>query len=277
MVRQAGAVEPVRVGINDASTFTGFCAGHDSSTFRPVEVEEFTATQTQIGLFAYRPLCMEIFTKMGARQNASYVRTLDRGKPLSEQRRIQSMVDTHESGLALGMRDLAHHKREFDGVLRQGDVKGIAGYVVEFSDPPELLASGIVIPECDFHGQPLQDLMSSVVLDYVSFNLIPTEWGGAAIFSWLGEQPACDRLCASLDRLSDGEIPSAVVRFAFEFFENTCMSPAWWLGLSGDARASIRNRHLSGLQNIRPASCLQPDGVALVNWGVVSRKHVGGV
>ena len=134
MVRQAGAVEPVRVGINHASTFTGFCAGHDSSTFRPVEVEEFTATQTQIGLFAYRPLCMEIFTKMGVRQNASYIRTLDRGKPLSEQRRIQSLVDVHESGLALGMRDLAHHKREFDEVLRQGDVKGIAGYVVEFSD-----------------------------------------------------------------------------------------------------------------------------------------------
>jgi hypothetical protein len=120
--------------------------------------------------------------------------------------------------------------------------------------------------------------MSRATLDYVSFNLIPTERGGAAIFSWLGKQPACDRLCDSLEQLSDREIPNAVVRFAFEFLENTCMSPAWWIGLPADSKASIGTRHLSGGPlNPRSASCLVDDGVAMVDWKVVSRKRVGGV
>jgi len=59
------------------------------------------------------------------------------------------MVDAHEFGLDLGMRDLMHHKQVFDEVLRRVDVSAVNGYVVEFDRAPGLVVSGIVIPECD--------------------------------------------------------------------------------------------------------------------------------
>jgi len=72
-VKQSAAVEPVWTGINEATTFTGFCAGHDSKTFRPVETKEFAGTQEQVGLMAYRTICMEIFAKTGAMKSAAFV------------------------------------------------------------------------------------------------------------------------------------------------------------------------------------------------------------
>jgi len=117
--------------------------------------------------------------------------------------------------------------------------------------------------------------MSDEILDYVSFNLLPTDSGGVAIFSWLGKQPACNRLCDSLARLADEALPHALARFSFEFFENTCMSPTWWLGLPAKAKAAVTRRHLSGLKSLRRPDCLKDDGLAVVDWKVVSRKYVG--
>ena len=42
--------KPRRVGIGKASTFTGFCARHDDSTFAPVEKQAFSASQHQCSL-----------------------------------------------------------------------------------------------------------------------------------------------------------------------------------------------------------------------------------
>ena len=43
------------IGINDASTFWGFCQGHDSSTFAPLETRSFGPTDEQVFLLAFPP------------------------------------------------------------------------------------------------------------------------------------------------------------------------------------------------------------------------------
>jgi hypothetical protein len=62
------------------------------------------------------------------------------------------MADAHESGLDLGIRDLMHHKTAFDEALKKNDFSEIAGYVVHLADAPELLASGVTIPEYSSAG-----------------------------------------------------------------------------------------------------------------------------
>jgi hypothetical protein len=47
------------IGINQASTFNGFCKMHDEKTFEPIEKHPFQSTF----LLAYRALCREIFLK----------------------------------------------------------------------------------------------------------------------------------------------------------------------------------------------------------------------
>lgn len=52
-----------RIGVNSASTFTGFCHGHDSSTFAAIDQPITTLSEEQVFLLAYRTLCRELYTK----------------------------------------------------------------------------------------------------------------------------------------------------------------------------------------------------------------------
>ncbi len=85
-----GSLRLHRIGWREASTFTGFCAKHDSSTFEPLETAEFTATEEQCFLVGYRALCHEVYQKTGALRADSIIRQMvDRGLPLEMQMAAQ--------------------------------------------------------------------------------------------------------------------------------------------------------------------------------------------
>lgn len=55
--------EPKKIGINNASTFTGFCSFHDKNIFSPIENEEFKVTKANCFLVSYRAVAREAFVK----------------------------------------------------------------------------------------------------------------------------------------------------------------------------------------------------------------------
>ena len=61
------APPPKPRGIQNASTFTGFCARHDHDIFRPLETAPFTSTPEQCFLLAYRALARELYLKTNTR------------------------------------------------------------------------------------------------------------------------------------------------------------------------------------------------------------------
>jgi hypothetical protein len=86
LLKASGALRPELVGINQASTFTGFCSEHDRAIFAPLETMPFTATPEQCFLLCYRAVAREIFTKQaGASMAHQYGRVMDRGKPVAVQ------------------------------------------------------------------------------------------------------------------------------------------------------------------------------------------------
>lgn len=50
-----------RIGVHNASTFTGFCQTHDSSTFAAIDQPIASMTDEHIFLTAYRAICRELF------------------------------------------------------------------------------------------------------------------------------------------------------------------------------------------------------------------------
>jgi hypothetical protein len=133
-----------------------------------------------------------------------------------------------------------------------------------------------LLPEVDFLGNVLQTFGDAQLhLDLLGFSILPTETGGAFVFSWLGDQPACDALVKSLDRISADQLPSALTRFTFEFFENVALSPSWWEGLTSDARDSLNRRFVSGAIPFqeRQSGCLLPDGIEAVQWKVTRKSY----
>jgi hypothetical protein len=266
--------QPKLIGNREASTFTGFCGKHDSETFRAIEVNPFSGTQEQLALLAYRSVSMEIFAKIGALRHVDLIRSMDRGQSPQRQRFIQSMASGHEHGTEMGVRDLQHHKGRLEDAMKRRDFSEVNGFVVELSETPELVVSGAMASECDFLGNVLQRMDKPGTLDYMSFNLLPTDDGGAAVFAWLGNQVASEKLVDSLVRLGDEDLPRALVRYAFEFFENICTKPSWWNELAGDKQKEITQRYVDGVLFHREG-CLLDDGFSIVDWTVKGRLLAG--
>ena len=52
--RNPGEIVPGLIGVNLATTFTGFCNLHDTKIFAPIEIGDFVAAPEQCFLLAYR-------------------------------------------------------------------------------------------------------------------------------------------------------------------------------------------------------------------------------
>jgi len=61
LVKTGGIVSYRSVGVNEASTFTGFCGVHDDRTFKPIEKSGFIASHEHCFLLAYRVQSAENF------------------------------------------------------------------------------------------------------------------------------------------------------------------------------------------------------------------------
>lgn len=266
--------KPELVGIKRASTFTGFCGHHDRVTFEPIEKHPFEGTPQQAFLFGYRAFCREEFAKVAALDNeVPLLRSRDRGRPEDEQRRIQASVAVIERGLRVGLEEVHFYKAIYDDLLRRADYNVAKYYIIQFDRAPEVMCSGATQPEFDFTGRRLQDwsdLRGGHFLDYISFSLAGTDTGGAAVFSWVGGNRPAEAFIRSLDARTDDGLPQALIRFAFEYFENIYLSPGWWEGLEAGARQRLLERQWTFMGHT--SDCLMDDGIRSVSWTVLGRK-----
>lgn len=258
------------IGINRASTFTGFCGFHDAKTFEPIDNHPFVGTDQQVFLLAYRALCRELFMKKASADLIKEARNVDKGKSPSEQFATQDFLGNWERHMVTGLRDGRYYKSIYDETLLKSDYTRISSYIVRLGSPPSFLCSSFITPEYDFLGRVLQDFeIGNRVLDHLAFSVVATSSGGAAVFSWLGSSRSADMILESLNQITDARLPDSIARFAFEYSENLFAAPSWWEGLSDLAKASLLHRMSAILPE---ANDLRDDGMQLVSWKVKSRE-----
>jgi hypothetical protein len=267
------------IGVNDASALRLFCAEHDSEEFAPLEKADFSGSPEQCCLLAYRAACNEYLKKRNQRDGLTVQKTLDRGKSVDEQIEIQKVMAVYSVAVEAGFLDMERQKQEFDKVLVAKQFDRLKAYVVTFDSVPQILAAGVLSPECDFEGHTLQNLGAlGARLDVITHSLITTNTGGAFVFAWLDVSDGASRkLAQSLDRIPDDEVANAVVRFVFEFCENHYVNPAWWDGLDNTLQKALLERLAVSADPTKPrvhAACLRDDGFSPVKWKVTGRYWV---
>ncbi len=271
---KTGEAQVKLIGIRAASTFNGFCNFHDNKTFEPIEKHPFTVSEEYAFLLAYRAICMEYYKKRGVFEQLDLARTLDKGRPIGLQIAVQDYVGAFKTGLDAAIRDLTQRKASYDAALTAGDYSGTKYYIVELADMPGFLCSSTLQPDYDFKGNVLQDLLDlDRVADHITMTILPTGTGGAVVFSWFGDSPAAVRFLACLDSFSDKQLAHAIVRYTFEYVENTCISPSWWDALDERTRSALVARFRASLDEgrARPPTALLDDGVRAVSWRVTNR------
>ena len=271
---------PNRIGIGQASTFTGFCAWHDNELFAPLEKRPFEALPIQIALLGYRAICYELYMKKRFLEGSKLRQESDRGQPILSQLAIWQSNSIFEAGARKAIEEIGFLKRLYEQVLFEERYSSLDYYVVEFRQSPEIMCSAITQATHDFRERRIHELGNlNVPATSLAFSLLATDYGGAAVFSWPVNHMKCGDVINTLYELSDIELPHAIVRFTFEFFENTYFSPDWWDRLGASARRIFKERQLrdivdplEGPKFPRPDDCLLDDGLRTVSWPVVSRS-----
>ena len=250
------------IGINRASTFTGFCMFHDDQLFAPIEKHTLQLNRRHAFLLAYRGITKELYLK---KRVVEHVATDDAPYP--------SIWLDHQAGAKVALLDLQPIQQDMGNAIVTGSFRDTNYYAIEFDSVPDILCSGAVNIEYDFHAIRLQYLTSSEPIEYTTFSLLPYgDGGGVAIFAWFGKSNVNKKFIRSISSLPVSDIPDAIVRFAFQHFENMFLAPNWWERLSDNVREALLKRYdstfsIDGYTLID----LRPDGYNYVNWKVVGK------
>jgi hypothetical protein len=265
------------IGINNASTFRGFCSKHDSATFAPIETADLVLTDEQAFLLAYRPLCKELYAKEAQMESMALIRQSDKGRSTIEQVATQQFASLMEAGIEAGLKDLRRHKAAFDSELVASDFAQMRFVLVRLDCVPDIMCSAVLQPDYSFEGEVIQDIGDlSVELQLVSVTLAATATGGAAVFAWRADSDAAaSQLVDSLLRISHEQIPHAIVRYILSNVENAFFRPQWWEGLSTEQReyASARLKQNVGPDDTVGSRYLEDDSLRIVNWQIAGISH----
>jgi hypothetical protein len=214
IVDRPAEIVPRRIGINEATTFPGFCEKHDNELFYCLEKKAFTASPDQIIALRYRSVCREACAK-------HQMVGCNMPRAMSE-----SAPDWY------GLRTVADAKRCMSlFVEKQGleeamaaSRSSLASYIVRFALCPTVLVSATIHPLGTFTGKTL--LFRP---EWLSVSIIPASSGGFAIFSWpkIGAKNS-SLFVKSFVKVPDSLKTKALLNLVFESSENHAISPDWW-------------------------------------------------
>lgn len=228
-----GQITPTLVGINKATTFTGFCSKHDDSIFSAIEKEPFKSTPQQCFLLAFRAFSREFYTKQAALKLQNLLKVADKGKTTHEQLSIQSFASDSAHGAALALSDAKFRNKQLESSLVTESFGEYTSLVIEFGSIQPLMCSGGFCPTSDYSNQKLQDLTDESTVPHMLY--ITSFFGGergVVVFTYHNTGfKALHPLLTSIYEMNDSETTNAFVWLLFESLENIAIQPQWWDGL----------------------------------------------
>ena len=254
------------------STCTDFL--RENQLFAPVEKEVWQGSRLQSALLGYRAVCHEYYLKHASVEAMRSIREATGDLHTEE-------LAAYQFGASRAAKELSSIRKQYGNVIMGHNLAELSYYVVELAQTPEIVCSSATQTTHDFRGLRVADFSDwNKQSSWITFALIATTGGGAIVFTWLQDEEGLnERAIRTLDELSDVQLSHAVIRFAFEFCENSFFTPTWWDGIDPNVKASLSERRLRGLPPNweHPSACLAEDGLRMVDWKVTSRKLCFGV
>lgn len=244
---------PQPVGVDRASTFTGFCSYHDHEVFKPIESGPFTPNPEGLFLYAYRALCATLYTAkyrfelvkaMAARVEA---RGVDTG----------SRLDSDIAGNDLNIHELDEIKSTWDRDLAARAFDRYDHLVLTCPKTPDIIDTIFISPPKNFRGEFGQFSRYLRKLEWLAFTVVPRLGGGGLVLISAEKGSAVwPNFTQSLLHYPPEKRTMVLVNYMVSYFGETLIfSPAWWDRLPVKSQEAIVNannagyypRHLKGL------------------------------
>lgn len=269
--RNKGKLKFEKIGINNASTFKGFCSRHDKELFSSFEDSTFIGTREQCFGLTYRALSKEIHAKEAVLSLIALRKQDDRGMPFEYQFQHQEYLKIYEVGTKKAIEELSVFKQNLDCEMLYREYKPLSYLVIESSKPIPVVVSSIVYPIYSFKGHSIQNLLNiKIDPEQLIFNAFNSNGKGFVLFSWLQDSEIIDNFVDSLITLNKDKIFSALVRFFFSSAENSFISPVWWDSLTIVQRTKIEKLIMVevGTSNPAPSNTLADDSIHFNGWNI---------
>lgn len=262
-------IEVQRKGVRDVSVFNGFCSKHDRELFACLEIESFRFTRQQLFMLAYRATARECYLK---RKQAESIPTAEEYAAIhgiTDAVRLSDEALIFQAASLRGAEEAEGLKSSLDTLLTRQGWDRLVSHAILFPSTPSVLATAAFQPFFDMDGKQLQDFEDlEAEMSQIMLSLIPTEAGGAAIFSWLDTANAAPRQFFE-SVLRGRDKTSAVLHAVFDNTDNVACAPAWYEQLTQDQQQYIFSRIINFDLSITYSGNKRPDDFApiLANWG----------
>lgn len=277
---KTGAKHPFElknIGINQASTFSGFCRRHDDELFKPIESSDYDIGNFETLLFGYRAVCRELYTKTAQKELIPSRNKFLETKSLSEE--YSSHLKLHDIAVEEGLTIIRTKKQEYDRQIKseKQDDNHYLAFILE--KLPEFVCSGALYPWYGFNGEILQTAILGI--NPIHYNLLTITIAGTpagkglALIQWLGNSNICTQIADQLQKMDSEDVGSAFSRLVFQFLENVYFSPNWWDNLpSRERNALFRRASTTGmLGNEHNRNCLTDDNHRPIRWKIEAIKR----
>ena len=200
---QVSGNELVRLGVNKASVFTGFCATHDNELFRPVDFDECTRVDVesieQIARLSLRAIACEHWKKLCAERVYSRLHELSVSGKAEELgallnvgcNDVKGYMDFYakyaRASLAGTNDAIRRMRRWFLSLLSQiqrGKYHLSKTCAFQLSGEPVVAASAGFPVEWDLHGNRVATKKKTEDTPEVALNVIPSDGGSVVMFLW---------------------------------------------------------------------------------------------
>lgn len=238
---QEGTGIPDLKGWREASTFTGFCAKHDSELFAPIETREFLGTPEQCFLVGYRALCHENYQKEVSHiRTTRFIQLIRDERPHHEAMRILDNLSPFAEGLAKGLADTQEKKKIFDQIAISKDYSALSSFTVSFDGELTVASTGAPTPNYDLKGNQIQVLHDfNSPISPILFGPVGTPQGATIVFNWPAAERPAQQFMDSLMEVEAQELPRLITQLSFFYLENTFFSQQWWNSLSKEDQTIV--------------------------------------
>lgn len=214
-------IEIQRRGLRDVTVFNGFC----QKLFACLEAEPFRFRRQQTFMLAYRAVARECYLKRKQYESLPTPQEFADMHGIADELRYSEAALVFQAASLSGAEDVEALKASFDQHLLSQAWDRVVTRAILFPNTPSVLAAAAFQPFVDMNGQQLQDFEDlDAEMSQICMSIIPTETGGAAIFSWLdSSNSAPQRFVDSVTQVPD--LTSSVVHSIFDNTENFAINP----------------------------------------------------
>ena len=225
-----------KIGINDASTFFGFCKKHDESLFSSFEKKDFLKTNKQLFDLCYRAICQEHYTMLRVIDYLKEIKkNIDKDYSFIDQIEFQAEINSQINFYKLGVRYSNYYKQQLEKkyyVSKHED--DLVHYIFELKENyPKFQSSSCFNLEYDMDGNQLQNLdRAEVQSKNIFINCVSLQSKGYFIISWFKENNDFGKQIISSIVSSPSSIEDKLFSLTFLYIFNTFVSPEWFESLT---------------------------------------------